>query len=96
MFSNKTQVKHHTANLLTKILDFRGFDSGRILSSQAHREFPGKFESSNLRRDNLSRRLGVIRMPNLGGPDPAVVGISSMGASLLKACTNAFLRTASF
>ena len=49
-----------TVNLRTKILDFRGFDSSRILilNSQAQREFPGKFESSNLSRDNLSREIG--------------------------------------
>ena len=48
-----------TANLRTKILDFRGLDSSsssRILScegwnSQAHKEFPGKLESNNIRRD---------------------------------------------
>ena len=27
---------------------------------QAHREFPGKFESSNLSRDNASREIGRI------------------------------------
>ena len=27
-------------------------------NSQAHREFPGKFESRNLSRDNLSREIG--------------------------------------
>ena len=37
-----------TANLRTKILDFRGFDSNIILilngwNSQAHREIPGEF-----------------------------------------------------
>ena len=39
-----------TANLRSKILDFRGFDSSRILIidyegwiSHVHREFPGKF-----------------------------------------------------
>ena len=44
-------------------MDFRGFDSRIILSlrgwnSQAHGEFPGKFESRNLSRDNLSREIG--------------------------------------
>ena len=52
-----------TANLRTKILDFRGFDSSRILSfkgwnSHIHGEFPGSFESTNLSRDNLSRESG--------------------------------------
>ena len=51
------------ANTSTTILDFSGFDSSRILiskgwKSQAHREFPGKFESRNLSRDNLSRETG--------------------------------------
>ena len=53
-----------TANLPTNIMDFRGFDSriililrGGILMS-VHREFPGKFESSNLSRDNVSREIG--------------------------------------
>ena len=41
------------------ILDFRGLRLKHDLNSkgwnsQAHREFPGKFESSNLSRDNLS------------------------------------------
>ena len=51
------------ANLRTKILDFGGFDSSRILilrgwNSQGHREFPGKLESSDLSRDDLSREIG--------------------------------------
>ena len=29
-------------------------------NSQAHREFPGKFESRNLSRDNLSREIGCV------------------------------------
>ena len=33
-------------------LDFKGWNS------QAHREFPGKFESSNVSRDNVSREIG--------------------------------------
>ena len=47
-----------TANLCTKILDFRGFDS-RIINlkckgwnSHVHRGFPGKLESTNLSRDS--------------------------------------------
>ena len=51
-----------TANLRTKILDFRGFDSSIILilrgGNLMSREFPAKFESSNLGRDNLSREIG--------------------------------------
>ena len=52
-----------TANLHTKILDCRGFDSSRILIVRGRilmlmREFPGKFESTNLSRDNLSREIG--------------------------------------
>ena len=52
-----------TANLRTYIMDFRGFDASIILivrgwNSQAHRKFPGKFESNNLSRDNVSREIG--------------------------------------
>ena len=51
-----------TANLRTKIMDFRGLYSSLILikrgNSRVHREFPGKFESSNLSRGNLSREMG--------------------------------------
>ena len=43
----------YTANLRTKILDFRGFDSSRILILRG-----GHFESSNLSRDHLSREIG--------------------------------------
>ena len=56
----------NTANLRTKIMDFTGgFDSSIILNfkgwnSKAHRDFPGKFESINLSRDNLSREIGNI------------------------------------
>ena len=51
------------ADLRTKILDFGGFDSSRILTfkgrnSQAYRGFSGKFESRNLSRDNPSREIG--------------------------------------
>ena len=56
-----TKVQY-TADLRTKILDFRGSDSGIInfqgWNSQAHRELPGKFELSNLSRDRLSREIG--------------------------------------
>ena len=51
-----------TANLRTKIPDFRGFDSSRTLILrdgifQAHGKFHGKFESSDLSGDNLSREI---------------------------------------
>ena len=54
-------------NLRTKIMDFRGFDSSRSSLNhkgwnfQARKEFPGKFESSNLSRDNLSTEIGRTR-----------------------------------
>ena len=55
-----------TANLGIKILDFRGFDSstifiirgGILMSIGSPRGFPGKFESSDLSRENLSREIG--------------------------------------
>ena len=52
-----------TANLRTKILDFGGFDSSRVLilrgwNSHVHTELPGKLESSNRSRDNISREIG--------------------------------------
>ena len=48
-------------SLLT--LDFRGVDSSIILNlkgwnSHVHGGFTGKFESSNVSRDNLSREIG--------------------------------------
>ena len=50
-----------------KILDFRGFDSCRILSFRGgllmSRGFSGKFASSNLSRDNVSREIGRSRRP---------------------------------
>ena len=50
------------ANLATNIMDFRGFDSSNLNSkgwnSQTRREFSGKFESSNLSRDNVIREIG--------------------------------------
>ena len=57
----------NTANLRTKIMDFRGFGSSRTLIlrggiPRAHREFPGKLASSNLSRDNLSREIGCTRL----------------------------------
>ena len=63
-----------TTNLRTstKILDFREFDSSRIVSVRGgihvHREFPGKFESRNLSRDNLSiGRLGAPSAKRVAG-----------------------------
>ena len=52
-----------TANLRTKILDFRGLDTSIILimmggNLHVHRGCPGKSESTNLIRDNLSRNIG--------------------------------------
>ena len=52
-----------TTNLRTKILMFRGFDSSIIIILRGGipcpiGKFPGKIESSNLRRDNLSREIG--------------------------------------
>ena len=52
-----------TANLPTNIVDFKGCDSSRILifrngifmTGHVHREFSGKFESSNASRNNVSR-----------------------------------------
>ena len=55
----------HTANPPTSIVDFRGFYSSTVLilkkwNSQVHRGFPGNFESSNVSRCNVSRRIGRI------------------------------------
>ena len=52
--------------IYTTILDVRGFDSSTILklrgrTSHVRRESPGKFESTNLSRDNLSRETGRDR-----------------------------------
>ena len=54
-----------SANLRTKILDFRGFDSSRILVLRGGilmsiGEIPSNCESTNLSRDNLSREIGRI------------------------------------
>ena len=46
-----------TANLGTKILDFRQNLNITGWSSHIHREFPRYFESTNLSRDNLSREI---------------------------------------
>ena len=58
-----------TANLRTKILDFRGFDSSGILDSGVEfscpsDNFPDFFEPTNLGSDNLSREIG---RPTPGG-----------------------------
>ena len=52
-----------TADLRTKILDFRGFDSSRILILRGGiprptGQFPGNLESTNLSREILSREIG--------------------------------------
>ena len=57
----------HTANRRTKTLDFRGFDSSRILSLRGEfprpiGECPGKFGSTNLTRDNLIREIGRTQL----------------------------------
>ena len=39
--------------LLKQNLDFKGWNS------QAHGEFPGEFDSSNLSRDNISREIAI-------------------------------------
>ena len=54
-----------TANLRTKILDFRGFDSSIILRLRGGilmsiGSFPESLVSRNLSRDNLSREIGGI------------------------------------
>ena len=52
-----------TANLPTNIVDFGGVLLKHNLNSKGwnshvHRGFPGKFESSNVSRDNVSREIG--------------------------------------
>ena len=59
-------ARAHTANLRTKILDFGGLDSSRILSLRGGilmsiGNFPGNLQSTNLSSDYLSREIG--RMP---------------------------------
>ena len=48
--------------LLKRSLHLEGWNS------QAHREFPGKFESTSLSRDNLSREIGRTVRPWPPGP----------------------------
>ena len=56
-----------TANLHSEILDFRGFDSSRILhhvkgwNSHVHRGFHINVESTNLSRDDPSREIGAYQ-----------------------------------
>ena len=57
-FLHRHRYHSGSANLPTKILDFRGLHASVISNlrggiPQAHREFPGKFESSNLIRGNV-------------------------------------------
>ena len=59
----RPQPPLHTANLHTKIVDIRGFDSSIILIFRGEFVlspwgFSESFESSNLSRDNLSREIG--------------------------------------
>ena len=54
---------NNTANLPTNIMDFTGFDSSTILISRggilmSNMGFPGKFESINVSRGNVSREIG--------------------------------------
>ena len=67
------QVCGCTPNLPTNVVDFRGFDSSIILSlkgwnSQSHREFPKKFDSSNVSTVGimLVGRLGVYGVVDAG------------------------------
>ena len=53
-----------TANLRTKILDFRGSDLSIILSSRgAILMSIGSVESTNLSRDALRREIGLVHHP---------------------------------
>ena len=63
---------NNAPNLPTNIEDFGGFDSSIILVLRGgllmSTGFPGKFESSNLSRDNVSREIGrMVHMMNLLG-----------------------------
>ena len=63
MYDRSSSWAEAREDLRTKIMDFRGFDSSVKINSkgwnsQAHRECPGKFESSSLSRDNLNRGVG--------------------------------------
>ena len=55
-----------TANLPANIVDFRGVLLKHNLNlkgwnSHVHRKFTGRFESSNVSRDNVSREMGRKR-----------------------------------
>ena len=59
---SRATTQSATANLHTRIMDFRGFYSSIILILSCGipgpiREFQGKFESSNLSRDKLSAEI---------------------------------------
>ena len=61
--NNSNDNGSSTPNLPANIVDVRGFDSSIILilkgwNSYGHREFPGKFESSDVSRDNVSGEIG--------------------------------------
>ena len=65
------------ADLRTNIFDFRGLDASRIFilrgwNPQAHRDFPGNVESTNLSTDNLSREIGRKNLESQGF-DPAIL-----------------------
>ena len=86
--SLKRQPCVHTADLRAKILDFRGLDSSRILivkgwNSQAHREFPRKFGSSNLSGDHLSMQIGRIRGPRQWRAVSPTVSVSALKTTAL-------------
>ena len=49
------------ADLRTKILDLKRHFNFKGWNSHVHRESPGKFESTHLSRDNLSREIGCSR-----------------------------------
>ena len=73
------QLRARTANLRTNIMDLGGFDSSITLilkgwNSRSHRGFPGSFESSNLSRDNVSRKIELCRHAPKGHPQIAKGG----------------------
>ena len=72
---SESQGSESTANLRTKILDFRGFDSniilvlrGGILMSIGY--FPEVVESTILSRDSFSREIGCTATPTPVTPLP--------------------------
>ena len=68
-----------TADLRTKIIDFRGFDSSIILSLMGG--IPRTFESINLSRDNISREIGhtVAGKASMASPPNNLCGCASAG-----------------